>query len=117
MSYLDAMIAAVPTAKKEAYLAHARQAAELFRRHGALEVAECWGADVPDGKLTSFPLAVRKADDETVVLSWIRWPSKPARDAAWHAIEADAAMGALFAAMPFDGARLVHGGFDVVLDA
>jgi hypothetical protein len=74
MSYIDGFVAAVPTANRGAYKEHAEKAAPIFKEHGALKMVECWGDDVPDGKLTSFPMAVQKKDDETVVFSWIVWP-------------------------------------------
>lgn len=76
MSYIDGFVCAVPTANKEKYLVHAKLAAGVFKEHGALQVVECWGDDVPDGKLTSFPIAVQRNEDETVVFSWITWPSR-----------------------------------------
>ena len=115
MSYVDGMLAAVPEAKKAAYLEHARKAADLFKEVGALSVVECWGVDVPEGKLTSMPMAVKLKEGETVVLSWISWPSKEARDAAWEKLMADERMAGM--EMPFDGSRMIFGGFDVVLDA
>ena len=57
----------------------------VFKEHGALAVVECWGDDVPEGKLTSFPMAVKREPDETVVFGWIVWPSRELRDAAWNA--------------------------------
>ncbi len=84
MNYLDGFVAAVPLAKKEAFLKHATDAAVVFKEYGALNVVESWGDDVPDGKLTSFPMAVRREEDETVVFSWIQWPSKAVRDSAWE---------------------------------
>jgi uncharacterized protein YbaA (DUF1428 family) len=68
MTYIDGFLAAVPTANRDAYRKHAEMAAPVFKEHGALKMVECWGDDVPDGKLTSFPMAVQKKDDETVVL-------------------------------------------------
>ena len=62
MNYVDGFAAAVPQAKKEAYLKHATDAAVVFKEFGALSVVECWGDDVPDGKLTSFPMAVKRED-------------------------------------------------------
>jgi uncharacterized protein YbaA (DUF1428 family) len=115
MSYVDGMVAAVPTAKREAYVRHAREAAATFKQNGALAVVECWGDDVPEGKLTSFPLAVRRKDDETVVLSWIVWPSREARDAAWARLMNDASMQP--SAMPFDGTRMIYGGFATLVEA
>ena len=81
MSYVDGFVVAVPTANREAYRKHAEEALAIFKEHGALRCVECWGDDVPDGKVTSFPMAVKRKADETVVFSWIEWPSKEARDA------------------------------------
>jgi len=80
MNYVDGFVIAVPTAKKETYLHHATVAAQVFKDLGALEIVETWGDDVPEGKVTSFPMAVKRRDDETVVFSWITWPSKAVRD-------------------------------------
>lgn len=76
MAYVDGFVAAVPTANREIYREHAETAARVFKEHGALQVVECWGDDVPEGKLTSFPMAVQRKDDETVVYSWVTWPSR-----------------------------------------
>ena len=76
MSYVDGFVAAVPTTNRETYKKHAEAAARVFKEHGALKFVECWGDDVPDGKLTSFPMAVKRQDDETVVFFWIIWPSR-----------------------------------------
>ena len=75
MTYIDGFVAAVPTANREKFKKHADEAAAIFKEYGALRVVECWG-DVPEGKITSFPMAVQRKDDETVVFSWIVWPSK-----------------------------------------
>ena len=75
MSYVDGYIMAVPTGNRDAFTKHAKEAAVVFKEHGASSVFECWGDDVPDGKVTSFPMAVQKKPDETVVFSWILWPS------------------------------------------
>ena len=81
MSYVDGYVMAVPTGNRDAFTKHAKEAAAVFKEHGALSVVECWGDEVPDsGKVTSFPLAVQKKPDETVVFSWILWPSREARD-------------------------------------
>jgi len=117
MSYVDGFVAAVPTANKQAYIDHVRQVAPLFREHGALSMTECWGDDVPDGKLTSFPMAVKKGADETVVFSWVVWPSKAARDEGWAKLMADPRMQPDVAPMPFDGKRLIYGGFQVLVQA
>jgi uncharacterized protein YbaA (DUF1428 family) len=71
MTYVDGFVAAVPTSNREIYKKHAEAAAVVFKEHGALKLVECWGDDVPDGKVTSFPMAVKRKDDETVVFSWI----------------------------------------------
>jgi len=76
-------------------------------------VVDCWGDDVPEGKLTSFPLAVQCQPDETVVLSWITWPSRQARDESWKRFMADPRVQS-GAEPPFDGKRLIFGGFEVV---
>jgi uncharacterized protein YbaA (DUF1428 family) len=115
MSYVDGFVAAVPTASKESYRAHCQTLAALFREYGALAVVDTWGDDVPQGKLTSFPLAVRCAADETVALGWVTWPSRAARDAAWQTIMADPRMKS--DAMPFDGKRMIYGGFEVLSQA
>jgi uncharacterized protein YbaA (DUF1428 family) len=117
MAYVDGFVAAVPTANRDAYLKHATEAAAIFREYGAERVVETWGEDVPDGKLTSFPMAVQKAAEETVVFSWIVWPSKSVRDAAWQKVMADPRMQPEANPMPFDGKRMIYGGFDVLLDA
>lgn len=116
MDYVDGFVAPVALADKAAYLQFARKAAVLFREHGATRVVECWGDDVPPGKLTSFPLAVQCKADETVVFSWITWPSKAVRDAGMAAFMKDPRMAAM-GEMPFDGKRLIFGGFQMIVDA
>ena len=117
MNYVDGFVAAVPTANREAYREHAEKAAQAFREHGALHVVECWGDDVPEGKLTSFPMAVKCQPDETVVFSWITWPSRAARDDAWKKVMADPRMEPATNPMPFDGKRLIYGGFQILVEA
>lgn len=80
MNYVDGFVAAVPTANRAACLEHARLAATVFKEHGALGTVECWGDDVPDGKVTSFPMALQRQADETVVFAWIIGPSKGVRE-------------------------------------
>jgi uncharacterized protein YbaA (DUF1428 family) len=116
MTYVDGYVCAVPTANKGAYIAYARLAAPLFREFGALSVVETWGDDVPDGKLTSLPLAVQKSPDETVVFSWVTWPDKATRDAGWKALMEDQRMQNI-GEMPFDGKRMIFGGFETILQA
>jgi uncharacterized protein YbaA (DUF1428 family) len=115
MSYVDGFVTPVPTANRDAYVKHAREFAVLFKEHGATGVAECWGDDVPEGKLTSFTLAVKREPTETVVFSWITWPSRAVRDEAWKKVMADPRMQSGASPMPFDGKRLIYGGFEVLL--
>ena len=117
MAYIDGFVLAVPTANREAYLKIAKSGAAIFKDHGALKVTECWGDDVPDGKVTSFPMAVKRKDDETVVFGWITWPSRKARDEAMKKVMADPRMQPDTNPMPFDGKRLIYGGFEVILEA
>ena len=117
MSYVDGFVIAVPTAKKETYRQHAALAADVFKECGALSVVECWGDDVPEGKLTSFPMAVKCQPDETVVFSWITWPSKPVRDEGMKKVMADPRLQPETNPMPFDGKRMIYGGFEVIVEA
>jgi uncharacterized protein YbaA (DUF1428 family) len=114
MNYVDGFVAAVVTAERDTYLQHAKLAATVFKEHGALRVVECWGDDVPEGKLTSFPLAVKREAHETVVFSWIVWPAKAVRDAGMKASMEDKRLANV--EMPFDGKRLIYGGFEVLMD-
>lgn len=117
MSYVDGFVIAVPTAKKETYRKHAELAAGVFKENGALTVVECWGDDVPEGKLTSFPMAVQRKPDETVVFSWITWPSKKVRDEGMKKVMEDPRLQPETNPMPFDGKRMIYGGFEVIVDA
>jgi uncharacterized protein YbaA (DUF1428 family) len=116
MAYVDGFVAAVPTANKEKYKKHVELSAEVFKDCGALKVVECWGDDVPDGEVTSFPMAVKKKLDETVVLSWIVWPSRDQRNDGMKKMMADPRMQPDVNPMPFDGKRLIYGGFEVISD-
>lgn len=115
MSYVDGFLIPVPTGKKEAYRELAARMAPLFKEFGATQVVECWGDDVPKGKVTDFPRAVKAEDGETVVFSWIVWPSKDVRDEGNKKMMADERMKEL-SDMPFDGKRMVFGGFEVLID-
>jgi uncharacterized protein YbaA (DUF1428 family) len=117
MSYIDGFVVAVPTANKEMYVQHARTAAAVFKEHGALSVVEAWGDDVPDGKLTSFPLAVQRKSDETVVFSWVAWRDKQARDVGMKKVMEDPSMQPGQDPMPFDGQRMIFGGFQAIVEA
>jgi uncharacterized protein YbaA (DUF1428 family) len=113
--YVDGFLCAVPTANKSAYLAHATMSAAIFKEYGALSVVECWGDDVPEGKVNSLHTAVLRQEDETVVFSWITWPDKATRNAAWEKLMADPRMAPENNPMPFDGKRMIFGGFDTLV--
>ncbi len=114
MNYIDGFVAAVPAANKEAYLKHAADMAVVLKEYGALKSIEAWGDDVPEGKLTSFTMAVKREEGEVVVFAWVEWASKAARDAGWAKAQVDPRMAA---EMPFDGKRMIYGGFQIVMNA
>jgi uncharacterized protein YbaA (DUF1428 family) len=116
MSYVDGYLIPVKLENKDAYLRVAAKAAPVFRDHGALRVVETWGDDVPTGKATDFFRAVQAEPGEVVVFSWIEWPSKAARDAGMKKAMEDPRMGYGGADMPFDGKRMIFGGFAPLLD-
>jgi uncharacterized protein YbaA (DUF1428 family) len=113
MSYVEGFVIAVPTANKDKFVDHAQRVDVKFLEFGATRVVECWGDDVPDGKQTDFKRAVQATPEEAVVFSWIEWPDKATRDAAYSKIMADAEMSA--EVMPFDGKRMIFGGFAPVV--
>ena len=110
MTYVDGFVAAVPKANKQAYIEHAREAAMLFKEWGATRIVETWGNDVPEGKQTDFMKAVAARPDEAIVFSYIEFPDKATRDAAGQKMMTDPRMQAM--KMPFDGARMIYGGFE-----
>ena len=114
--YVDGFVVPVPTAKREAYREMAAQAAEVFKEHGALSVVEAWGDDVPPGKLTSFPMAVKLEEGETAVFAWIVWPSRAARDAGNAKAMEDPRMQPP-ADVPFSMERTIYGGFEALVEA
>lgn len=119
MSYVDGFVIAVPTANKQKFIEHAKLGDQLFLEMGALRVFECWGDDVPDGKTTDFRMAVKAGKDESVVFSWIEWPDKPTREACMakmmDANFTDPRMDPKTNPMPFDGTRMIFGGFAPVV--
>ena len=116
MSYVDGYVVAVPKANKEAYRVLAAKMAPLFREFGATRLVECWGDDVPHGKVTDFYGSVKAKDDEAVVFSWVEYPSKEVRDAANEKMKTDPRMNAMGTEMPFDGKRMIFGGFSPIVD-
>jgi len=115
--YVDGFVLAVPTAGKDAYRRHAEEAAVVFRDHGALSLVEAWGDDVPEGKLNSMHTAVLRKPEETVVFAWITWPDRATRDAGMQKVFADPRSAPSMQAMPFDGKRMIFGGFEVIVQA
>jgi uncharacterized protein YbaA (DUF1428 family) len=120
MSYVDGFVLAVPTVNKSVYKQYAEAAAIVFKDYGALQLIECWGDDVPQGEVTSFPMAVQCQDDETVCFSWIIWPSREIRDQGMEKVMADPRMqrgtNQSLAEMPFDGKRMIYGGFEMIVN-
>ena len=114
MTYVDGFVLAIPKANKAKYLEMAQKAWPLFREFGAIRHVECWGDDVPDGKVTDFKGAVKAKDDEVVVFAWVEYPSKAVRDAANKRMMEDERMSGM--EMPFDGARMIFGGFETIHD-
>jgi uncharacterized protein YbaA (DUF1428 family) len=115
MGYVDAFVIPVPTGNRDAYLEASKKMTAAMLRLGATRVVECWGSDVPDGKVTDFKRAVAAKGDETVAVGWVEWPSKEARDRGNQAMMNDPEMKNL--PMPFDGKRMIFGGFDVLDDS
>ena len=114
MAYVEGFVIPVPAAKKDAFVAAARAVAKVFKEHGATRVVECWGDDVPDGKLTDFRSAVNAEEGEVVVFAWIEYPSKAARDAILAKTAADPRSRNV--EMPFDRKRMIFGGFAPLID-
>ncbi len=115
MAYIDGFIIAVPQDNKQVYIDHARATHALFKEQGALRIVDTWGDDVPDGKVTDFKRAVQATEGEAIVFSWIEWPDKATRDAGLAALMNDERMNAI--AMPFDGKRMIYGGFTNLVDS
>lgn len=116
MSYIDGFVIPVPTANKDKFIEHATGGDSVFMEYGATRVLECWGDDVPSGKLTDFRRAVQAKEDETVVFSWVEWPDKATRDAGMERLMKDPRMSPETNPMPFDGQRLIYGGFAPVVE-
>lgn len=115
--YVDGFVLAVPTANKDAYRRHAEHVAVVFKEHGALSLVQCWGDDVPEGKVNSMHTAVLRKPEETVVFAWITWPDRATRDEGMKKVSADPRSAGARDRVPFDGARLIFGGFEVLAGA
>jgi len=114
--YVDGFVVPVPAGKKDDYLKLCRDSSVVFLDHGATRHVECWGSDVPDGKVTDFKRSVQATGEEVVVFSWIEWPSKEARDSGMKKAMDDPRM-KMHADMPFDGKRMIYGGFEPIFDS
>jgi uncharacterized protein YbaA (DUF1428 family) len=120
MTYIDGFVTACPKANKQKFIDHANGADGMFIEMGAIRVVECWGDDVPDGTLTDFRKAVKAGAEEEVIFSWIEWPDKATRDAAMAKMMdpgfSDPRMDPAKNPMPFDGKRMIFGGFTPVVE-
>lgn len=120
MSYVDGFVIAVPAANKQAFIDHAKHFDELFIEMGATRILECWGDDVKAGKWTDFRRAVDAKDDEDVIFSWVEWPDRATRDTAMAQMEdrmkSDPRWDPVKNPMPFDGKRMIFGGFVPVVE-
>ncbi|MTW11888.1 DUF1428 family protein [Pseudoduganella eburnea] len=118
MPYVDGFILPVPSKNMDAYLEMSRQCAKVWREYGAIQYRECVADDVKVGVHTSFPQAVKLEDGEVVVFSWIIYPSKEVRDSCNEKVMSDPRMKDMMdpARMPFDGKRLIYGGFEMLID-
>ena len=115
MSYVDGFVIAVRTEDKEKYRKFSEDMVAAFKEHGASSLAECWGDDVPHGKVTDFYRAVKAKDDETVVFSWIVWPDKATRETGMEKLMADPIFDPATNPVPFDGKRMIFGGFEIIV--
>ena len=116
MTYFEGFVVPVPEANKDKYRQTAREFAGLVQQCGVQRQVEAWDSDVPEGKVTDFRKAVDAKDDEKVVFSWFEYPDRTARDAANQKFRTDPKMAELGANMPFDGKRMIMGGFDAIVD-
>lgn len=124
MTYIDGFVIPCSRANKEKFIAHANLGDSMFIEMGALRVVECWGDDVPAGKTTDFRMAVKAEEDEEVLFSWIEWPDKATRDAGMARLtemmndpsKVDPRMDPEKNPMPFDGKRMIFGGFAPIVD-
>jgi len=116
MAYVDGFVVPVPKKNVSAYLRMARKAGKVWREHGALNYVETVADDAPIGKVTSFPRSVKLKPNETVVFSWIEWPDKATRDAGMKKMMEDPRMDPAINPMPFDGKRMIFGGFAPIVE-
>jgi uncharacterized protein YbaA (DUF1428 family) len=119
MAYVDGFVVPVPKKELEAYRRMARKAGKIWREHGALEFRECVADDVKVGKWTSFPRSVKLKPNETVLFSWITFKSRAHRDRVNAKVMKDKRLAVMMSSkdMPFDGKRMIYGGFNVLVEA
>jgi uncharacterized protein YbaA (DUF1428 family) len=111
MAYVDGFVIPVPKDKLDAYKNLARVCNTVWREYGAIDYVETIGDDVPYGTLTSFPRAVQAKEDEIIIFSWIVYESRAARDACMEKVMTDPRMKDMMSNQPFDGKRMIFGGF------
>ena len=116
MAYFEGFIVPVPEGNKDAYRQSAADAAPIFKEFGVKRHFEAWDSDVPEGKVTDFRKAVDAKPDEKVVFSWFEYPDKATRDKANEKMMSDPRMKEMGANMPFDGKRMIMGGFDAIVE-
>lgn len=114
--YVEGFVAAVPKENKQKYLDQAKKAGELFKKLGANRIVENWQSDVPHGKTTDFFGAVKAQENEEVLFSWIEYPNKEIRDEAYKKMMEDPEMQEMGKNMPFDGSRMIFGGFETIFE-
>jgi len=118
MAYVDGFVLAVPRDKLDAYKEMARVGGTVWREHGALSFVECVEDDVKPGTLTSFPQAVKLEEGEVCVFSWITYASRADRDAVTEKVMKDPRLTSMMDPenMPFDGKRMIYGGFQTIVE-
>jgi len=116
MTYFEGFIVPVPESNKAAYEKHASEFAPIVREVGVRRMVESWDSDVPEGKVTDFRKAVDAKPEEKVVFSWFEYPSRQERDAANERFMSDPRMKEMGANMPFDGKRMIMGGFSAIVE-
>ena len=116
MTYFEGFVVPVPEGNRDEYRKHASDAAPLFQEFGVSRMVEAWDSDVPEGKVTDFRRAVDAKPDEKVVFSWFEYPSKQERDAATEKFMSDPRMKEMGESMPFDGKRMIVGGFEAIVE-
>jgi len=116
MKFIDGFLLPVPIKHKDDYIAMSEKIADIYKKHGALSICETWSNEVPEGKLTSMHLAVKREEDEGIVFSWVTWPNKELRDEAHPKVVDDMHKELEGMDIPFDGKRMIFGGFDVIVD-